>query len=100
LEDADNETPFQPEHNNDNLSFETDQDVMRRKQERLQKVLDASLLWKKLGPKLQTHTEIEYYDDPDLFQNRPWPERAIVTAGGVIFNLLLAFCIYFETQDG
>ena len=39
--------------------------------------------------------EIEYYDDPQLLQNRPWPERAVVLSGGVIFNLLLALSIYF-----
>ncbi len=39
--------------------------------------------------------EVEYYDDPQLLQNRPWPERAVVLSGGVIFNLLLAFSIYF-----
>lgn len=39
--------------------------------------------------------EVEYYDDPQLLQNRPWPERAIVLSGGVIFNLLLALSIYF-----
>ena len=38
---------------------------------------------------------IEYYDDPDLLQNRPWFERAVVLSGGVFFNLLLAFGIYF-----
>ena len=38
---------------------------------------------------------IEYYDDPDLLQNRPWFERAVVLSGGVVFNLLLAFGIYF-----
>jgi membrane-associated protease RseP (regulator of RpoE activity) len=39
--------------------------------------------------------EIEYYNDPNLLQNRPWFERAVVLCGGVVFNLLLAFCIYF-----
>ena len=39
--------------------------------------------------------EVEYYDDPQLLQNRPWPERAVVLSGGVIFNLILAFSIYF-----
>ena len=39
--------------------------------------------------------EVEYYDDPQLLQNRPWPERAVVLSGGVIFNLLLALSIYF-----
>ncbi len=39
--------------------------------------------------------EVEYYDDPQLLQNRPWPERAVVLSGGVVFNLLLAFSIYF-----
>jgi membrane-associated protease RseP (regulator of RpoE activity) len=38
--------------------------------------------------------EIEYYDDPDLLQNRPWQQRAVVLSMGVIFNLLLAFFIY------
>ena len=38
---------------------------------------------------------IEYYDDPDLLQNRPWFQRAVVLSGGVVFNLLLAFGIYF-----
>merc|ERR1712107_907118 len=41
--------------------------------------------------------EIKYNDDPKLLQNRPWQERAIVLSGGVIFNLLLAFSIYFGT---
>ena len=39
--------------------------------------------------------EVEYYDDPQLLQNRPWPERAVVLSGGVVFNLLLALSIYF-----
>ena len=39
--------------------------------------------------------EIEYYDDPDLLQNRPWFQRAVVLSGGVVFNLLLAFSIFF-----
>jgi len=39
--------------------------------------------------------EIEYYDDPNLLQNRPWNERAIVLVGGVVFNILLAFTLYF-----
>lgn len=39
--------------------------------------------------------EVEYYDDPQLLQNRPWTERAVVLSGGVIFNLILAFSIYF-----
>jgi membrane-associated protease RseP (regulator of RpoE activity) len=39
--------------------------------------------------------EIEYYDDPDLLQNRPWFQRALVLSGGVVFNILLAFTIFF-----
>ena len=35
--------------------------------------------------------EVEYFDDPQLLQNRPWPERALVLSGGVIFNILLIF---------
>ena len=39
--------------------------------------------------------EIEYYDDPGLLQNRPWQERAVVLSGGVIFNFVLSFMLYF-----
>ena len=39
--------------------------------------------------------EIEYYDNPNLLQNRPWQQRAVVLAGGVVFNILLAFMCYF-----
>lgn len=39
--------------------------------------------------------EIEYYDSPNLLQNRPWQQRAVVLAGGVAFNILLAFMCYF-----
>ena len=39
--------------------------------------------------------EIEYYDDPDLLQNRPWFQRAVVLSMGVIFNMILAFSLYF-----
>jgi membrane-associated protease RseP (regulator of RpoE activity) len=28
--------------------------------------------------------EIEYYDDPNLLQNRPWAERAVVLSAGVV----------------
>lgn len=38
---------------------------------------------------------IEYYDDPNLLQNRGWVQRAVVLAGGVVFNILLAFTLYF-----
>jgi hypothetical protein len=38
---------------------------------------------------------IEYYDDPNLLQNRPWTERAVVISMGVVFNLILSFSIYF-----
>lgn len=39
--------------------------------------------------------EIEYFDDPNLLQNRSGFQRAVVLSGGVIFNLLLAFACYF-----
>jgi membrane-associated protease RseP (regulator of RpoE activity) len=75
----------------------------QRRQKELQNQLrlEQSLpWWKRFGVKKantgkDVGTEIEYYDDPSLLQNRPWVERAIVLSGGVIFNLLLAFCIYF-----
>ena len=39
--------------------------------------------------------EIEYYDNPDLLQNRSWIQRAVVLSAGVFMNLVLAFSIYF-----
>jgi membrane-associated protease RseP (regulator of RpoE activity) len=64
--------------------------------------LDKRPWWQKLGSK-KTSTpsedpedfKIQYYDDPNLLQNRPWTERAVVLSGGVIFNLILSFLIYF-----
>jgi membrane-associated protease RseP (regulator of RpoE activity) len=38
---------------------------------------------------------IDYYDDVDLLQNRPPLQRALVLVGGVVFNILLAFTLYF-----
>jgi membrane-associated protease RseP (regulator of RpoE activity) len=76
----------------------------KRRQNELQNQLqfEQSLpWWKRFGVKKTSKavkdvgTEIVYYDDPSLLQNRPWVERAVVLSGGVIFNLLLAFAIYF-----
>jgi membrane-associated protease RseP (regulator of RpoE activity) len=39
--------------------------------------------------------DVDYDDNPDLLQNRPWSQRAVVLSGGVIFNILLAFVCYF-----
>jgi membrane-associated protease RseP (regulator of RpoE activity) len=39
--------------------------------------------------------DVDYDSDPDLLQNRPWGQRAVVLSGGVIFNILLAFVCYF-----
>ena len=92
------ETPLQRKVN-DILSFGMYEETLRREEARVQEELKARPWWKKIGPKRETEsqiqTEIEYYDDPNLLQNRPWPERALVIAGGVVFNLILAFCIYF-----
>ena len=38
---------------------------------------------------------VEYYEDPNLLQNRGWVQRAVVLAGGVVFNIILAFTLYF-----
>lgn len=38
---------------------------------------------------------IDYYDDPDYLQNRPWFQKAVVLSGGVIFNFILAFTLFF-----
>jgi membrane-associated protease RseP (regulator of RpoE activity) len=62
--------------------------------------------WKKLGKNMAAEkdlapivgpdeVEIGFYNDPQLLQNRPWYERAVVLSGGVIFNFVLAFTIYF-----
>lgn len=85
----------------------------RRRRERKAQAESAAALefesrpwWKKLGGKKNKKLssaqsddpedfEIEYFDDPNLLQNRPWPERAVVLSGGVVFNLILAFLIYF-----
>ena len=42
-----------------------------------------------------TKKDIVYYEDPNLLQNRPWTQRAIVLLGGIVFNLIFAFSIYF-----
>ncbi len=39
--------------------------------------------------------DVEYDANPDLLQNRPAYQRAVVLSGGVIFNILLAFACYF-----
>eukprot|EP00584_Thalassiosira_punctigera_P026441 CAMPEP_0172577492 /NCGR_PEP_ID=MMETSP1067-20121228/138257_1 /TAXON_ID=265564 ORGANISM="Thalassiosira punctigera, Strain Tpunct2005C2" /NCGR_SAMPLE_ID=MMETSP1067 /ASSEMBLY_ACC=CAM_ASM_000444 /LENGTH=606 /DNA_ID=CAMNT_0013370179 /DNA_START=34 /DNA_END=1854 /DNA_ORIENTATION=+ len=44
--------------------------------------------------------DIDYFEDPNLLQNRPWQERAIVLSGGVVFNILLAFACYFGELTG
>lgn len=38
---------------------------------------------------------ISYYTNPNLLQNRPWTQRAIVLLGGVVFNWIFAFLLYF-----
>jgi membrane-associated protease RseP (regulator of RpoE activity) len=59
-------------------------------------VFSKSTSTKKPLPKSpQKPFQIDYYSDPDLLQNRPWPQRAAVIGGGVVFNFILAFAIYF-----
>ncbi|KAL7570172.1 hypothetical protein ACA910_020009 [Epithemia clementina (nom. ined.)] len=43
---------------------------------------------------------IPYDDNPNLLQNRPWQQRAVVISAGVVFNLLLSFFIYFGQIGG
>jgi membrane-associated protease RseP (regulator of RpoE activity) len=38
---------------------------------------------------------VDYFSDPDLLQNRSWVQRATVLVGGVVFNIILAFLLYF-----
>jgi len=47
--------------------------------------------------------KIEYDEDPDLLQNRSVSQRAIVLVGGIVFNFILAFGLYFgslSTTEG
>jgi len=48
-----------------------------------------------IDPLKRKPKQIEYYDDPNLLQNRPWFQRAIVLSGGIVFNIVLAFACYF-----
>ena len=38
---------------------------------------------------------IQYDNDPNLLQNRPWFDRAIVLVAGIVFNIALSFALYF-----
>jgi len=38
---------------------------------------------------------VEYNTNPNLLQNRPWSDRAIVLVAGIVFNLALSFSLYF-----
>ncbi|GAX21853.1 hypothetical protein FisN_30Hh054 [Fistulifera solaris] len=74
-----------------------------RRQRELEKLRQLPW-WKKFGKNKAADlapivgpddVEIDFYQDPQLLQNRPWYERAVVLSGGVIFNFVLAFTIYF-----
>jgi len=87
-------------------------DRQQRKSQEAERLRQAQELeklpfWRKLGKSKSSKEsvaptesteyeyEIDYYDNPDLLQNRPWPQRAVVLSAGVVFNLLLSFTIYF-----
>lgn len=70
-------------NSNNNNDDETDSSELESAQARLELI------------KAGKTPEIEYYDNPNLLQNRPWQQRAVVLAGGVVFNILLAFACYF-----
>jgi len=50
-------------------------------------------------PQKPTSTEIIYSTNPNLLQNRPWVQKALVISGGVIFNILLAFTLFFGEMN-
>jgi len=50
-------------------------------------------------PQKPTNTDIIYSTDPNLLQNRPWLQKALVLSGGVIFNILLAFTLFFGEMN-
>lgn len=89
-------------------------DDQRRKQEKerrlkeRQETSNKRSWWQRIGSKGRTQVleedreildfddiKIDYYDDPNLLQNRPWFQRAVVLSAGIVFNLLLSFSIYF-----
>jgi len=72
---------------NDNKTSDKKQLFFWRKQKNIKKKMDEE--------DSETNNDSYYFDDPDLLQNRPWPQRAVVIAGGVIFNILLAFGLFF-----
>ena len=49
------------------------------------------------GGKASAGVDVEYYTDPNLLQNRPWPQRLLVLSSGVLFNLMLSFSLYFAS---
>lgn len=59
--------------------------------------------WKRIGTsppaKLPGEVEIDYYDDPDLLQNRPWPQRAAVLSAGVVSLIAILFTILSSYVD-
>lgn len=42
-------------------------------------------------------TPIQYDQNPNLLQNRPTFERGVVLVGGIVFNLILSFSLYFTS---
>jgi membrane-associated protease RseP (regulator of RpoE activity) len=79
---------------NERKATETDQAAFELKQRPWWKKLGGGKMKKSQGEDPEDF-EILYYDDPNLLQNRPWTQRAVVLSGGVIFNLILAYLIYF-----
>jgi membrane-associated protease RseP (regulator of RpoE activity) len=41
--------------------------------------------------------EIDYYDNPNLLQNRPPLQRSLVLSMGIVFNVILSFSLYAAT---
>eukprot|EP00568_Trieres_chinensis_P010496 CAMPEP_0183301714 /NCGR_PEP_ID=MMETSP0160_2-20130417/7737_1 /TAXON_ID=2839 ORGANISM="Odontella Sinensis, Strain Grunow 1884" /NCGR_SAMPLE_ID=MMETSP0160_2 /ASSEMBLY_ACC=CAM_ASM_000250 /LENGTH=589 /DNA_ID=CAMNT_0025464383 /DNA_START=35 /DNA_END=1804 /DNA_ORIENTATION=- len=90
-----------------NLNFksgkEEEEEARRRLEEQKQLEEESKPSWKNFfgltspspPPAPRVPREIEYYNDPNLLQNRPWQQRALVLSGGVAFNIALAFACYF-----
>jgi len=97
-----------PENYNVTLvqQMEEEFDKKRKEERKLQKEQQQVIKGKALTIKSSSQTAkqassssgvipIDYYTDPNLLQNRSWLQRFIVLSGGVIFNLILAFLLYF-----
>lgn len=69
------------------ITFGATERKRKEKEEKQQSQSDKRPWWKQLNEDdgLDVpEVEIPYYDNPNLLQNRPWQQRAVVLSGGVV----------------